>query len=323
VALPSKYRWIAVGKLVLRKGKNVPNCAPQFEVQDLINALKDRIAREKQRKQPNTQRMYRNNDKLMWCKHVDEDPQYYHLILQIGDKNVTGMSFLNFSNFTTRDINKKSNEGSHYTSHILIKKNPIYLGNYLILIEKVPGVSLSSIKDHFTWVCNNDNYKKEFRNSNNQTKKFRPIFEVQGHQSKTIREALETGTLQDVELVKHDKNYKDGLDEDPIVQEVVQEIRFEVKRRVSGDQLNDLVHKLLSQNYINGTDITQMFIRIKTANNQIKSTQVDYNNDDILEQAFIQNEAVTDFSNPLPQRYENFHDEMIEKMSKIAETIGD
>jgi hypothetical protein len=125
-------------------------------------------------------------------------------------------------------------------------------------------------------------------------------------------------------LVGHDENYQDGLDEDPIVQEVVHEARFEVKRAVSEDQARTVIQK--ARDFINefrGADSAQMFIRIKAANGQIKRTEVDYGGEEILEQAFVQNEIVNDFDPPLTQRYEDFRDDMIQKMLVVAANVGD
>lgn len=319
MALPSNHRWIAVGKLALRNRKNAPHYAPDFILQDLIDALADRIARK------DIHRNYSKDSRRMWCADLAEDDQYHRLILQTGDKNVTGMSFLNFENMTTRDIEKEKEEGSHYASHIVIRKNPDATGQYLTLIEKVPGIYLSSIKDHFGWACNHANYQKTAEDDDGLPKAFRPYFEVLGHQSKTIREALNTGVLQDIELVSHDENHEDGLDEEPIVQEVVHEARFEIKRRVSEEQARTVFQR--ARDFINdfrcGADDTQMFVRIKAASGQIKRTEVNYDGDEILEQAFVQNEIVTDFDPPLTQRYEAFRDDMIQKMLEVANSVGD
>ena len=320
MALASNHRWIAVGKLALRNRKNAPHYAPEFVVQDLVNALLDRIARDDSR------RHFSKDSRLMWCDKLTEDKQYHRLILQVGNRNVTGMSFLNFEDFKTRDIEKEKEEGSHYASHILIRKAADANGRYLILIEKVPGIYLLSIKDYFTWACNHVRYEKKANDDDGQVNTFRLHFEVLGHQSKTIREALRTGVLRDIELIRHDENYQDGLDEDPIIQEVAHETRFEVKRRVSEDQARSVFKKardFVTNSGYSKPDNTQMFVRIKTGNGQVKRTEVNYHSEDILEQAFVQNEFVTDFDQPLTQRYNDFRDDMIQKMLDVADNVGE
>lgn len=318
MALPSNYRWIVVGNLAIRNRANAPHYAPAFVIGDLLAALMDRIARD------DVHRPYAKNSRLMWCADLAEDDDYYRMILQVGDKNVTGVSFLHFETKETRDIEKDEDEGGHYAAHILIKKSADQFGRHLILIEKVPGIYLSSVKDHLTWVCKSPLYEKEAQDDDGESKRFRPVFEIDGHQSKTIREALKTGTLQDIEFIGHEENHEDGLDEDPIVEEVVHEARWEVKKHVTEDQAQTIFGRIggFLGGFRGGADDTQVFVRIKAANGQIKRTEVHHNGDEILEQAFVQNEIVNEFDPPLTQRYEAFRQDMVEKMIAVADAVG-
>ncbi|MDO6575487.1 hypothetical protein, partial [Staphylococcus pasteuri_A] len=81
---------------------------PDFVIGDLITALNDRIARD------DVHRPYSKNSRLMWCTDLAEDDHYYRLILQVGDKNVSGVTFLHFETLETRDIEKDEDEGGHY-----------------------------------------------------------------------------------------------------------------------------------------------------------------------------------------------------------------
>jgi len=318
MAVPSNYRWIVVGNLAIRNRANAPHYAPVFVLGDLIEALTDRIARN------DVHRPYAKSSRLMWCADLAENDDYYKLILQVGDKNVTGVSFLHFETKETRDIEKDDDEGGHYAAHVLIKKVADQYGRHLILIEKVPGIYLSSVKDHLAWVCKSARYEKEAQDDDGDIKRFRPVFEIDGHQSKTIREALRTGTLQDIEFISHEENHEDGLDEEPIVEEVVHEARWEVKKRVTEDQARTIFGRIggFLGSFRGGAGDTQIFVRIKADNGQIKRTEVHHNGDEILEQAFVQNEVVNEFDPPLTQRYEAFRQDMIEKMIAVANAVG-
>lgn len=318
MALPSNYRWIVVGNLAIRNRADAPHYAPNFVIGDLIAALNDRIVRE------DVLRPYSKNSRLMWCADLVEDDHYYCLILQVGDKNVSGVSFLHFETLKTRDIEKGEDEGGHYAAHILIRKEADQHGRHLIMIEKVPGIYLSSVKDHLAWVCRNELYEKEVQDDDGNRKRFRPVFAIDGHQSRTIREALRTGTLQDVEFISHEANYEDGLDEDSIVEEIVHEARWEVKKRVTEDQAGTIFGRIggFLEGFRGGADDTQIFVRIKADNGQIRRTEVHHDGDEILEQAFVQNEIVSDFDSPLTQRYETFRQDMVKKMIEVANNVG-
>jgi len=319
MALPSDYRWIAVGQLAVRNRANAPDYAPDFEISDLIAALKDRISRRE------FHRPYARGARLMWCASVAEDDDYFRLILQVADKNVSGTSFVHFETMETRDIEKDEDEGGHYSAHMLIGKTADQLGRHLILIEKVPGIFLSSVKAHFAWVCKQGRYANEAEDGDGNLKRFHAVFDIVGHQSRTIREALRTGTLQDIEFVSNEEFHDDGLDEDPIVKEVIHEASWKVKKRVTEDQARNVFDRVTEflPTFRGGADDTQIFVRIKADNGQIRRTEVHHDGDEILEQAFVQNEMVSDFDPPLTQRYENFRSDMIRKMRSVADNLGD
>ncbi len=319
MALPSDYRWILVGKLTIRNKKNSPFNAPSFSLTDLEKAISGRIDQEQNK------RVFSNNRCTMWCEnhHIGDD--FYKLILEIADQDTTGVSFYDFSTSRTRDITKYKDEGSHYASHILIMKTPDKYGKHLILVEKVPGIFLSSVESHLTWVCNDDNYTKSVVDDGGKNKKYRCFFDIIGYESKTIREALRTGTLQDIEFVELKKNYEDGIDEVPNVKEIFREMRWDIKKHLS-EKVAESFFKLIPSKLKElkyKVDDTQLFIRIKTASGQVKRTEakVHVNGEDILENTFVQNEKVTDFEKDLPQRYDNFNREMVQKMIEIAKDI--
>ena len=154
-------------------------------------------------------------------------------------------------------------------------------------------------------------------------KAFRPVFEMDGHQSKTVGEALQTGTLQDIEFVSIDENHDDGLDEVAVVEEIVHEARWSIKRKISEEQAATLFGQIagFAENFREQPDATKVFVRIKAENGQIKRSEIDLAAGEILEQAFVLNEAVTDFEPDLPQRYESFRADMIDKIRAVAERV--
>ncbi|SIR09402.1 hypothetical protein SAMN05421641_12443 [Paracoccus thiocyanatus] len=318
MALPLDYRWVLVGRMAMRNRANAPHFAPRFEVGDVISALRDRLGRQA------SHRPYANNSRLMWCSDVIENADYYVVMLQVGDKNVSGVSYVDFQTLNTRDIDKADEEGSHFSSHVLIGRTPDQQGRYPVLIEKVPGVHLASVKDHLGWACREPRYAKEVEDGEGNVRAFNPVFEIDGYQSKTIREALRTGTLQDVQFISHEENHEDGLDEDPLVQDVVHQAHWQIKRRVTEDQARTVFGRIggFIRDFRGGVDTTQVFVRIKAENGQIRATEVSPVGDEILEQAFVQNEVVRNFDRPLTQRYNEFRNDMIQKMSDLARNLG-
>lgn len=314
MALPSNYRWIAVGKLAIRNRKNSPHYAPEFVIADLIDALRDRIADE------TVFRPYAKETKLMWCRDLTEGNEYFQLLLQLGDKNVSDMSYYNFQTDESRDIEKEEDEGGHFGAHILIKREPDDFGNHLILIEKVPGIQFSSVKDHLGWICRHEKYEKEARDENGKIKRFTPVIQIVGHQSRTIREALRTGVLQDIEFVSSEATHDNGLDEEPSIREVIHEAKWDIRRRLNEEQATGLLSRINPFRQQRGMpDDTQVFVRIKADNGQVRQTEIMYDGTEALEQAFIQNELVRDFETPLTQRYNRLRADMVEKIQAVGD----
>ena len=310
--LPTSFRRIIVGKLTIRNIHNAPDNAQNFVIEDLIYALENRIDR------CDFYRPYVNESRLMWCSQLVRTDHYFRLMIEVGNKDVTGVSFLNFNTKLTRDIDKYDNEGSHYNSHILIKRESDEYDRHLILIESVPGVSLSSVKDHLIWVCRSPMYERVADDV-----RYRPIFAIDGYQSKTIREALQHGILQDIELIAPRANNVDGLDEDPIIEQVTKEFRLTVNRRLNPPDAQQFFDWLCRRviNLFGPNVAAQAFVRIKGENGQVRKTEIDPNRGDILEQMFVQNEVVSGFDPPLEQRHNTIRSDMVDRMAEIAMTV--
>ena len=247
----------------------------------------------------------------MWISDVEDQGSYYILLLHIGDKNVAGMSLVDFQTMAARDIEKADEEGGLYSSHILIHKGAEDNGRHVAMIEKVPGVHLSSVKDHLTWCCNSAGCTKEAPSADGSLKEYRPIFVLDGYQSRTVSEAIAKGTLKDVEFVSIEENYQDGIDEQAIIEEVVKEARWTINKKVPASKINALFDFLKSKK---PDGDVKMFVRIKTDSGQIKSTEVDPDSEQMLEAAFVQNEVVAGFNVPLPARHDNILPQMVEKI---------
>ena len=117
--------------------------------------------------------------------------------------------------------------------------------------------------------------------------------------------------------------HEDGLDEDPIIKEELWEAKWTIKERVSRSKPNPYLAKCasFSENFRNDDDDAHMFVRIKTAAGQIRRTEVPDDDLAVLEQAFVHNEIIRDFNEPLAQRHKEPRDDVIAKMLDIPARI--
>lgn len=322
MALPITHRWIAVGNVILRNQKRAASNAPTTTIKEIFAVAKDLLATGKQLREYG-----QNKTRVMWFSNIEERNGFYWFLAETGDQNVTDFAYLNFQTLKSRDVKKRANEGGHYTAHVAMSKAPLTKNSgHLLLAEKVPGVHLASIKDHLTWLTNDPRLQKAYQDDKGQDRISAPVLEVDGYESGTIGDALRGGTLQDIEFVQLVERHEDGLDEDSVVRQSVHEARWDVKQQVSADQAKSVFSKarafLRSRFRHKPTADAKMFIRIKTAEGQIRRTEVDENDENILGQAFIRNEIVKDFDTALAQRHDGLRDDMIKKMSAIASDLG-
>jgi hypothetical protein len=321
MALPITHRWIAVGNVLMRNPKRASQNAPTTTLEEVMHVARSLLTDNKQLRQ-----FGHDKSRVMWFSNIEERDDFYWFLAEIGDQNVTGFSFLNFQTLESRDVNKRENEGGYYTAHIAISKAPLSkTSGHLLLAERVPGISLSSLKDHFSWLTKDERLQKVYQDEKGTDRKVSIVFEVDGYESGTIRDALRGGTLQDIEFVQLVERHEDGLDEYSIVRQSVHEARWVVKRQVSAEEAQSEFGKAL--NFLRGRfrrpagGDAKMFIRIKTGAGQIRRTEVDEHDENVLEQAFIQHERVKDFDTPLAQRHDGLRDDMIKKMTAIADKL--
>lgn len=310
--VPSAYRWVAIGNLKIKNRRGVPQEEPVFSLDEVVSAARSRLG------DATHVRSYGSEKRLMWVSEVQETDADYRLLLNVGDKNASDASYVNFQTQESRDIKKDDDEGGHCNAHVLISKTQDALGGHRIVFEKVPGIYLTSIKDHFTWLCRDEKFKKGYEDTRGQRKETIPLFEFEGYCSSTLGDAIASGSLKDIELVRRKLNFDDGLDEDPLVEESEYKATLRVDKKPDRDQAKAFLSKvagIFKEKFRNEDSTARMFVRIKAPSGQIMTSEVDPDSSEILEQALVLNEVVRDFNAPLPQRHASITDEMIDKMS--------
>ena len=310
MALSSTFRWVVVGSLKIRPHQKAPpDLVQSYTIDDLAEALRE-LANEDHRR-------YSKDTREMWCGDVESGQRYYVFLLNEANSNAADVAFYNSDTDKTRHINKEPSESGLYSSHILVRKEPDDAKRHLVLIEKVPGVYLSSVKAHFGWAFHSVQ-------DDCQPRTHLPVFELDGYQSMTVREALAKGTLQNLEFIRVIKNYSDGLDEDAAgVDELVQSASLKAKTDVTGKQAREMLKRIrtIKDQQFEGDSETQVYVRIKTGDGQSRRSEIRNDDDSVLEEAFVHNERVGGFAEPLPTTYTKSRKEMIHKLAKIGDRL--
>ena len=323
MALPKNYRWVTLGKLKVRNQKYAPEGAPAYELSDLVAALRSVEANDAGR------RSYLGDDRRMWCEPIAEDAEFYSMLMQIGDKNISDVAFIDFDTGNQRDSGKLDSEGGHYCSHILIEKQRDQLGRHLVLAEKVPGIHFASIRNHFNWALKNITAPKTHM-VEGIAKIYKGTTEVDGYQSKTVMQVMTSGTVLDVQFVGH-QNLSQGSDENELIREKISEVKWGVGRRLSQEQSGSLIRQGID--YLRGwADVEatsrELLVRVKSQDGQIKTASISAQAGEIedatqaaLNGAFQLNEVINNFEIPLTQRYADIRVDVIDKMKALISKI--
>ncbi|MCK5385458.1 MAG: hypothetical protein KAJ29_07740, partial [Alphaproteobacteria bacterium] len=200
----------------------------------------------------------------------------------------------------------------------LIKKQREANNGHLMLIERAPGFNISQVERYLRFLFKEGATKTYNREGEDVV--YRPLFEIVGYQSNTLREAIVNNTLQDIEFVRYN-GVTDGLDEYGYIQEQVTRAKLIVQRGIETDTEDSFIDDVM--NRFRHGDFDEMYVRIKTQNNQIKTTAVDTEREDILSQYFICNEYIEAFDEPLENACLIIRVDMVQKLREVATKYED
>ena len=305
MSLQSSFRRVLITEIVVRnESKKADLDLPLFSFEDIKNRIQNRVNSR------NTTYPYANETKKIGIEKTDfKDNKYLCLLIKLGDKNIPNPVFENFLTEERRDITKKENEGNLVSAHIVIKSDRNKeRDSHIMLIEQVPGLSISMLQLYFRYLFNDELYHKSHEGNT-----YRCLFDIIGYKGTTIENALEDGELKDIEFIHHESQFI-GFDEANTIKKIKTKITITLN---DVNAKNSMFNKLISHYKKHPTD--RMFVKIKS-NDQTQTSEVDIENPDILSQYLIKNEVIKGFSKPLPQAYKNINTEVISKIINLFPT---
>src|SRR5687767_2045976 len=114
MALSRSYRWVLVCNLLVRKDKRVPSHLSTFDITDFLSMLKDR------HRSKTTGYIYHNGVKQIAIRDINEDQNFFYILLSYGDKDASDAAYLNFTTHDTKRFPKGNDEDVSVTAHISI-----------------------------------------------------------------------------------------------------------------------------------------------------------------------------------------------------------
>lgn len=219
--------------------KSYPDDAPQFDLEIVIPKVEQLLKAEKAVHQ------YRNEEITIRIKEIEAKKTYFGILLHLSDIKATNPAFSHTETGAVRVEKKKEGEGIGGACHILFKRECIndQKGRHLAIIEEVVGIPKSMIEQFLTFILKascETNYKKPIQKGKKE-RVCRPIAKFNGHASSTLKQSLETGTLQYITLLNHKKG--EYIDDDKELQTTERVMRVQAVGAPTGNKAVDLVKR--------------------------------------------------------------------------------
>lgn len=165
--------------------------------------------------------------------YLSKKGRHMTLLFQAYDNRAADPGFGNFSAFTVRYAEKEEDEGGAAAAQLTFSLNESSPGNcsHFAVLESVSGISRTRIERLLTHLAIAISLELGLTYENPATGKpraNRPILKLQPRPSLTLRNALKTGVLREVSLIKTDLK-DDGLDEKKWVHDAREELNFKVR----------------------------------------------------------------------------------------------
>lgn len=175
---------------------------------------------------------------------LDRHNEILFILFAYADKNVTDPVFENLDTGDLRTEPKLDGEGVAVSAHMAIDLRPVGQGvsSYRAVLEDVPGIGRSKIAPFMTYLFRQVP-RVQWAAPDGSVKSCRPLFEINGRMSDTLRNDLEGGRLSMIELVQHHVE-GDGFDEEGAIVEQVRSLKLSIAPQGIGDNAIDFVNRI-------------------------------------------------------------------------------
>jgi len=182
---------------------------------------------------------------------IDRSRQVATILVNYADVDISDPVFSHLETGELRSEPKLQGEGVALSAHMVVSLIPDARMNskYLMLLEDVPGVGRSKITPFLTSLFRHGTYFR-FDTETGEKKACRPIPEIVGYESETLKESLRTGTIKGFELVKH--NPPSEFDDGDYLVEKSRSIKLDVKLDPDRDTLIEVTNRLLKKVRLRG-----------------------------------------------------------------------
>ena len=286
-----------------------PEGAPPIEMRDIMKLLQVRQQAGKSVKLINNKTAAIRIQDMTFC----DEHECVVLLLSYCDTNAADPVFEELETGVLRSEPKLEGEGVAISAHAMISLRPkvSHHNIYLMLLEDVPGIGKTKLDPFFNSEFKEVSDFSWFDADDSKRKSCRPVSETVGHPSQTLRNDLERGVLQNMELISYESD--DELDEEGETELVRTVMTIKPKRKsLSGSAALDVVEKVKMFGRKHG--FTNQKIRFKRTDAERQRTvPINTAREDAGDALYTRYEVVT-VGEPLPQCSDTIRKDVVDKM---------
>ncbi|WP_085904180.1 hypothetical protein [Kiloniella majae] len=246
---------------------------------------------------------------------INDKTKLATLLINRGDPTISASSFLNPETKEIRTPEPTEKETVGHSAHFIIDFNPENMtGNfYPTFLEKMPSVSRTVIRTFINKLLYNDFQKRNvtYVNAKKKDINYRPVIQIEGFLSDTLRTDLETGTLTMVEFTKKEHEFT-GIDLGHKEHDVTQKIQVKIR----GDEQKggfERVKKFFGSAQQSGYDEMQIHIR-GLSGNRSASPRFSTATEEAAEFLYLKVETITEFPEELGPCYSSINEHIRDKI---------
>lgn len=258
-----------------------------------------------------------------WSK----DKQSISILLNMSDQDISDPTFSVPKKKMVREIKKNENEGQDFSAHVVIKLPNDESLPALLLLEYSSGLGSKIIESLFSKLIskakeNNPNIFQQNHPDGSVDKHGNPRkysvdfkFELQGHISKELKNDLEHGKIQSIELITNREKHN-YIDTDCYIEEHCKTLVLKAKE----DQfIKDKYTKVMNVILNKKDEYNQAKIKFRTCTGMDRT--VDFDTNDFKERGYVRREKINSFNSPLKSSYQEICNDIIDQMKQLMEDL--
>ncbi len=312
--IKEKQRWIFFYDKFLQPS---PEDAPYFDMREIMNELYTRQQEGDSVKLINNKTAaIRINDMRFY-----DDNNTVCLLFQYADTTISDPVFSNLETGDIRVEPKLDGEGVAISAHMLVSLSPNdNNGNtYITLIEDVPGIGKTKIEPFLTSEFKIASEGYTFTDEQDRERPCRPMVRMSAYPSQSLKEDMERGVLQGLELVKN-IHVSGEFDEPDYTKTESNLVKIKVTKAVNGEEAVGLINRIKEK--AKRADYSELRIRYKRQEGKQRTVPISTAREDAGDAMYARYEIIK-LREPLPQCSSIIRDDAIKEMTNLLVAARD